>query len=153
MGLSRRRPVGGLRLRVEPQTMAHLLSCRLLDDACTGDDLTTVTERAKACARKWDNIVWRTRQKKSGEKKTEIKNKLSTGAYPYWPRRQNQYRLIWRLSMFSMKNLQLELIRYRTQCCVYSRLHLWSDGLKAISPTERKWVFEQKNTLAPLLTD
>ena len=33
-----------------PQTMAHLLSCRLLDDACTADDLATVTERAKACA-------------------------------------------------------------------------------------------------------
>ena len=37
----------------EPQTMAHLLSCRLLDEACTADDLATVTERAKACARKW----------------------------------------------------------------------------------------------------
>ena len=31
----------------EPQTMAHLLSCRLLDEACTADDLATVTERAK----------------------------------------------------------------------------------------------------------
>ena len=41
----------------EPQTMAHLLSCRLLDEACTADDLATVTERAKACARKWENIV------------------------------------------------------------------------------------------------
>ena len=41
----------------EPQTMAHLLSCRLLDEACTADDLATVTERAKSCARKWDNIV------------------------------------------------------------------------------------------------
>ena len=30
----------------EPQTMAHLLSCRLLDEACTDDDLATVTERA-----------------------------------------------------------------------------------------------------------
>ena len=30
--------------------MAHLLSCRLLDDACTADDLATVTERANACA-------------------------------------------------------------------------------------------------------
>ena len=48
----------------EPQTMAHLLSCRLLDEACTADDLATVTERAKACARKWENIVWRTRKKK-----------------------------------------------------------------------------------------
>ena len=47
----------------EPQTMAHLLSCRLLDGACTADDLATVTERAKACARKWEKIVWRTRQK------------------------------------------------------------------------------------------
>ena len=34
----------------EPQTMAHLLSCRLLDEACTADDLATVIERAKACA-------------------------------------------------------------------------------------------------------
>ena len=48
----------------EPQTMAHLLSCRLLDEACTADDLATVTERAKACARKWEKIVWRTRKKK-----------------------------------------------------------------------------------------
>ena len=48
----------------EPQTMAHLLSCRLLHEACTADDLATVTDRAKACARKWENIVWRTRKKK-----------------------------------------------------------------------------------------
>ena len=45
----------------EPQTMAHLLSCRLLDEACTADDLATVTERAatraKACTRKWGKIV------------------------------------------------------------------------------------------------
>ena len=34
----------------EPQTMAHLLSCRLQDEACTDDDLATVTERAKAYA-------------------------------------------------------------------------------------------------------
>ena len=27
----------------EPQTMTHLLSCRLLDEACTADDLATVT--------------------------------------------------------------------------------------------------------------
>ena len=45
----------------EPQTMVHLLSCRLIDEACTADDLATVTEREKACAR----IVWRTRQKKN----------------------------------------------------------------------------------------
>ena len=38
----------------EPQMMAHLLSCRLRDDACTADYLATVTERAKACARKWE---------------------------------------------------------------------------------------------------
>ncbi len=41
----------------EPHTMAHLLSCRLLDEACTADDLVTVTERAKTCARKWEKIV------------------------------------------------------------------------------------------------
>ena len=41
----------------EPQTMAHLLSCRLLDEACTADDMATVAERAKACARKWEKIV------------------------------------------------------------------------------------------------
>ena len=41
----------------EPQTMAHLLSCRLLDEACTADDLATVTERAKACVLEWENIV------------------------------------------------------------------------------------------------
>ena len=48
----------------EPQTMAHLLSCRLLDEACTADDLATVTERAKAYARNCEKSVWRTRQKK-----------------------------------------------------------------------------------------
>ena len=41
----------------EPQTMAHLLSCRLLDEACTADGLATVTDRAKACARKREKIV------------------------------------------------------------------------------------------------
>ena len=41
----------------EPQTMAHLLSCRLLDEACTADDLATVSDRAKACARTWEKIV------------------------------------------------------------------------------------------------
>ena len=50
----------------EPQTMAHLLCCRLLDEACAAEDLVTVTERAKACARKWQHIVWRTRKKKMG---------------------------------------------------------------------------------------
>ena len=40
----------------EPQTMAQLLSCRLLDEACTADDLATVTERAMACARKWEKV-------------------------------------------------------------------------------------------------
>ena len=41
----------------EPQTMAHLLSCRLLGEACTTDDLATVRERAMARARKWEKIV------------------------------------------------------------------------------------------------
>ena len=41
----------------EPQTMDHLLSCRLQDEACTADDLATVTERAMECARKWGEIV------------------------------------------------------------------------------------------------
>ena len=41
----------------ELQAMAHLLSCRLLDEACTADDLATVTERAKACARKWKKMA------------------------------------------------------------------------------------------------
>ena len=36
--------------------MAHLLSCRLLDEACTADDLATVTKRAKACPRKWRKL-------------------------------------------------------------------------------------------------
>ena len=40
-----------------PQTMAHHLSCRLLDEAFAADDLATVTEWAKACARKWEKIV------------------------------------------------------------------------------------------------
>ena len=42
--------------------MAHLLSCRLLNEAYMADDLATVTERAKAG--KWEKIVWRTRKKK-----------------------------------------------------------------------------------------
>ena len=36
--------------------MAHLLSSRLLDEACTADDLATVTERPMACARKWEKL-------------------------------------------------------------------------------------------------
>ena len=32
----------------EPQTMAPILSCRPLDEACTADDLATLTERAVA---------------------------------------------------------------------------------------------------------
>ena len=42
--------------------IAHLLSCRLLDEACTAGDLATLTERAKACARKWENIQYNTIQ-------------------------------------------------------------------------------------------
>ena len=34
-----------------------------MNEACTTDGLATVTERAKACARKWENIVWRTQMK------------------------------------------------------------------------------------------
>ena len=33
----------------ERQTIAHLLSCRLLYETCTVDDLATVTDQAKAC--------------------------------------------------------------------------------------------------------
>ena len=47
----------------EPHTIAHLLSCRLLDEACTADDLATVTQRAMACAPSGGKIVWRTRKK------------------------------------------------------------------------------------------
>ncbi len=39
----------------EPQTMAHLLPPTRR--GLTADNLATVTERAKACARKWENIV------------------------------------------------------------------------------------------------
>ena len=48
----------------ERKTIAHLLCYRLLYETCTADDLATVTDRAKACARKWEKIVRRTRQKK-----------------------------------------------------------------------------------------
>ena len=48
----------------ERQTIAHLLSCRLLYETCTADDLATVTDRAKARTHKWEKIVRRTRQKK-----------------------------------------------------------------------------------------
>ena len=42
----------------EPQAMAHLLSCRLLlDEACTSDDLATVTERAlENCPSNFSNV-------------------------------------------------------------------------------------------------
>ena len=60
--------------------MAHLLACRLLDEACTADDLATVTERAKACARKCDkNCVKDTKEeehKNIGEN-TETQRKTS----------------------------------------------------------------------------
>ena len=36
----------------EPQTKTHLLCCRLLDDTCSPEDLTIVTERATAYARR-----------------------------------------------------------------------------------------------------
>ena len=45
-------------------TIANLLSCRLLYETCTADDLATVTDQAKACARKWKKILRRKRQKK-----------------------------------------------------------------------------------------
>ena len=41
----------------EPQTMARILCCRLLDEPCSSDDLPIVTERATACARIWQHIV------------------------------------------------------------------------------------------------
>ena len=47
----------------ESQTMVHLLWCRLLYEHSSSEDLITVTERAKACVRKWQHIVWRTREK------------------------------------------------------------------------------------------
>ena len=40
----------------EPQTMAHPLCCQLLDDPCSPEDLTIVTERATACARRWQHL-------------------------------------------------------------------------------------------------
>ena len=55
MGLSRRRPVGGLRLRGATDDGPPPL-LRLLDEACKDDELVRVTERAKACARKWGNL-------------------------------------------------------------------------------------------------
>ena len=46
----------------EPQTMAHLLSCRLLDEACTADDLATESDTVSDRAgkgmrprRKWED--------------------------------------------------------------------------------------------------
>ena len=47
----------------EPQTLAHLLCCRLRDEPCPSEDLTIVTERAKARARMWQHFVRRTREK------------------------------------------------------------------------------------------
>ena len=32
----------------------------LLDEACRADDLATVTERAKTCARRWEKMIWST---------------------------------------------------------------------------------------------
>ena len=55
----------------EPQTIAYLLSCRLLDEACTADDLAMCSDRAAMeCTRKWE---------KNGVKDTkEEDSKLST---------------------------------------------------------------------------
>ena len=52
--------------------MAHLISCRLLDEACTADDLATETD---AFASKWEKIVWRTRKKKKqyGDNQCDVK--------------------------------------------------------------------------------
>ena len=58
----------------ERQTIAHLLSCRLLYETYTAGDLATVTDRAKACASKWEKIVRTTRQK----------NKLHPHISPCW---------------------------------------------------------------------
>ena len=55
----------------DPQTMAHLLSRRLLDEACTADDLATVTERPKACARKWGKFCER-----HEKRRTELQQRL-----------------------------------------------------------------------------
>ena len=66
--------------------MAHLLSCRLLDEACTADDMATVTVRAKACARKWEKIVWRTRKKK---KKQSLSLTSSSTPRSYTTERQH----------------------------------------------------------------
>ena len=49
----------------EPQTMAHLLSCRLLDEACTADDLATVTERVKACPQMGEHCVKDTKEEEA----------------------------------------------------------------------------------------
>ena len=62
----------------EPHTMAHLLSCRLPDEACTADDLARVTERANACARKWEkNGVKDTKE----EKKKIINNTMTKNIF------------------------------------------------------------------------
>ena len=42
----------------EPQTMAHLIYSRLLDESCSLEDLITVKERTKACAKKWQYIKY-----------------------------------------------------------------------------------------------
>ena len=67
----------------EPRTMAHLLPCRLLDEACAADDMATVTERAKACARKREKIVGRTRKKKKNTHGILLQN-ISTGLELFW---------------------------------------------------------------------
>ena len=42
--------------------MAHLLSCRLLDEACTADDLATVTERLRHAPASGNNCVKDTKE-------------------------------------------------------------------------------------------
>ena len=44
--------------------MTHLLSCRLLDEACTADDLVTVTERGKV----GENCVKDTKEDRKAQK-------------------------------------------------------------------------------------
>ena len=49
--------LGELRLRGATDDGSPPLLPPILDEACTADDLATVTERAMACTRKWENIV------------------------------------------------------------------------------------------------
>ena len=45
-------------------SVIDIICCQLLGEPCSPEDLTIATERATTCARRWQHLVWRTREKR-----------------------------------------------------------------------------------------